>query len=136
MEKKQLVILIIAVIVAFVIGGGLGVALQSQGTQATKVEAVNSLASKVVTSMVAYGKVENIAGRNIALSNVGDNLTILMADNAQVYSFTTPKTGSPVQQTVSFSNIKVGDNVNIAIKLLPTGKMQGASVVILPHPAQ
>ena len=140
-RKNNLVVLIIAGVLIFLVGGGLGIVFMQRGSQQIKIETASSLASKVVTSMVAYGKVENIDGKNITLSNLGDNLTISMADNAQVYSFTTPTTtdkngkvttGTPIQQTVKFGDIKIGDNVNVAIKLLPNGQMQGSSVIILP----
>lgn len=141
-NKKQSVILIVAGILIFLVGVGLGITLQnSNKAQARKVQAVNNLVSKVVSSIVAYGQVENIDGRNITLSNLGDNLVISIADNAQVYSFTTPVAGkngatAPVQQTVKFEDIKIGDNVNVAVKLSPSGQMQGSSVIILPMSAK
>jgi len=141
-NKKQLVILTTVGALILLIGIGLGVVFQMQNkTQVENRKAVNSLSSKVVSSITAYGQVKNIEGRNITLSNLGDNLTISIANNAQAYSFSTPTTadkngkvttGVPVQKTVKFGDIKVGDNVNIAIKLLPTGQVQGQTVVILP----
>ncbi|MGD0576647.1 MAG: hypothetical protein ABSA74_01050 [Candidatus Staskawiczbacteria bacterium] len=140
-NKSKLVILIIVGVALFLIGGGLGIVSTQKGSQRTKIEATNSLSSKVVSSIIAYGQVKNIDGRNITLSNLDDNLTISIADNAQVYSFTTPVAGknggtAPVQQTVKFENIKIGDNVNVAIKLLPSGQLEGSSVIILPLPVQ
>lgn len=136
-NKKQLAILIIVGVLVFLVGGGLGIiSVQPKGFQKTKIEATNKLASRVISSIVAYGQIENIDGRNLTLSNFGDNLSILILDNAQVYSFTTPsvKNATPSQQTVKFENIKIGDKVNVAVKLLPNGQMQGSSVIILPLP--
>jgi hypothetical protein len=133
-KKSKLVILAVAGILLFLIGAALGFVLHTQNKiQVQKVEAINSLSSKVVSSMSASGKVKNISGRNITLTNLGDDLTITIADNAQIYSFTLKTKGAAqTQQTAKFGDIKVGDNINVAVKLSPTGQMQGASVVILP----
>jgi hypothetical protein len=136
-NKKQLVILIVAGILILLVGVCLGVFLQTQKVQIQKSAAANGLASKVVTSIVGYGQVKKIDGRNITLSNLGDNLTIAIINNAQVYSFAIPAgsqngAAAPVQQEVSFGDIKVGDHVNIAVTLLPTGLLEGSSVIILP----
>jgi hypothetical protein len=139
-SAKQITILIIAGVLLLLLGAGVGALLSRASLQQTKVNAVNSLASRVISSIVAYGQVKNINGRNITLSNLGDDLTITVADSAQIYSFVTPSTTdknktattAPVQQTVGFGNVKVGDNINMTIRLLPTGQLEGASVIILP----
>jgi len=133
-NKKQLVILIIAGIILFLAGMVLGMIYQANNTvQITKNQAINTLSSKVVSSINAYGTVAKIEGRNITLSNLGENLLISVADSARVYSFTvSDKTSAPTQQAVSFGDIKIGDNVNVVLKLLPSGQTQGSSVVILP----
>jgi hypothetical protein len=134
MDKKQLAILITSGIVIFLIGGISGIFLAGTvGPQKAKIETANNLSSKVVSSMVAYGQVKSISGKNITLSNLGDTLAIPIAGNAQLYSFSTvSSTGVPVQQTIKFEEIKIGDKVNIAVKLLPDGKIQGTSVIVLP----
>jgi hypothetical protein len=139
MDKKQLSILIVAGVLIFLIGGGLGIFLIQGSSGRAKVEMANNLSSKVISSIIAYGQVKNINGRNITLSNLGDNLSILIANDAQVYAFVVPTdagentTASPVQQTVNFETIKIGDNVNVAVKILPNGQVQGTSVIILPN---
>ena len=108
MEKnKQLVILIIIGVFLFLLGGVIGIAYDSQtGPQQVKVKTVNSLTSKVVSSITAYGKITNINGKNLTLNNLGDNLVFLIADNAQIYSFTIPAVANknntivPVQKLV------------------------------------
>lgn len=137
MNIKNIIILIVAGVLIFLIGGGLGILSQTQSkVEKVKTETVNNLASKVVSSIVAYGQVKNISGRDITLSNLGDDLVISVANNAPVYAFTTvkSKTGvvSQVQQVVGFEIIKIGDKINSTIKLLSTGKFEGESVIILP----
>ena len=141
-NKKQLIIFIIVGVLLFLIGGGLGVisTMQSQPVQ-TKTKTVNSLSSKVISSIVTYGQVKNINGRDITLSNLGDDLTISIASNAQIFSFTNSSNGktgvvAPTQQIVKFENIKIGDSANVVMKLLPSGQLEGSSVIILPPPTQ
>jgi len=144
MEKKFLTILIVVGIVAFVLGGGLGMFLQQQ--QATsmlkpennpKIKAVQLLSSKVVPSITAYGQVSNISGRNLTLTFGGDSLTVKIRDNATVFlpaSTTTDSKGKQVtvpQKTVEFSEIKKGDNVSVNLTLSADGQMEGQMVVVL-----
>jgi len=137
MNKKQLVFLIVIGVLLFVLGGVLGVAYDTNKTpQQTKVKTVNSLSSKVVSSIVAYGQVVSIEGKNITLNNLGDNLVISIADNAKIYSLTIPSGAkAPVQSIGEFGDIKQGDSVNVNLKLLTDGQLEGSSVVILPPTA-
>jgi hypothetical protein len=136
-DKKQLVILIIAGIVIFLAGGAAGIVFEKQKIPTQKIEAADSLSSKVISSIVAYGEVKSINGRNITLSNLGTDLIITIAGNAPVYSFAN-RSGStaPSQQTVAFSDIGKGDKINIALKVLTTGQVQGTSVIILESPGK
>lgn len=134
-NKTQLLISItITAIVMLFLGGVLGMTLQKTGgNQPAKNEAVNSLSSKVISSIVAYGQVKSIDGRTMVLTNSGDDLTISIADKASIYSFVVLATGkAPVQKAVDFETIKVGDNAQITIKVSPTGELQGSQVVIIP----
>lgn len=127
-NKNQLVIFIVVAIVLFLLGGILGFVLQkTSGTQPAKNQAVNSLSSKVVSSIMAYGKVTSITGRNITLTYLGDTLSIPIVSGASVFSFV-----KSVQQTVAFESIKIGDNLNVSINLLPTGQLEGYRIVVQP----
>jgi hypothetical protein len=136
-DKKQLSILIVMGILIFLAGGALGIISENQKIPTQKIETANNLSSKVISSIVAYGEVKSVNGRNIVLSNLGTDLTIRIAENAPVYSFAT-RSGSaaPVQQTVKLSDISKGDKINIALKVLPIGQMEGTSVVILESPSK
>jgi hypothetical protein len=136
--KKQLAILVSAAVVLFLVGFALGYLLHPQkAADKVKIQAATNLSSKVVSSVVAYGQVKSISGRNITLSNLGDSLTILVAADAPIYSFIVKdKATAPVQQKVSFGSIKIGDSVNVAVKTLSSGQLEGSSVIILPVPAK
>ena len=148
MNKNLIILSVIAGVVIFVLGGGLGVFYQTQKglLQTEKVQTkvqtmetvIKSLSSKVIPSIIAYGEVTNIEGRNITLSYGGESLTIKIKDDSQIFSFVKTaslKKGEPAvtsQQKVDFKTIKKGDNLNISVKLLPDGQLESQSVIILP----
>jgi preprotein translocase subunit YajC len=137
MDKKQLTILIIVGIILLLAGGAIGFAIKSfNKVQLQKNEAVSSLSSKVITSVTAYGEITKIDGETLTISNAGETLSVLMANTAKV-RILAPKEGSttPVQQDAKFEDLKVGQKVNVIMKVSATGEMQGSSVVILPTPA-
>jgi len=130
MKKNNILILIIVGLALFVVGSGAGVFYQTQ-KDSLKVETIDKLSSKAVPSIVAYGQVEKIEGRDVALSYQEDALTVRVKDNAVIYSFIVDSEGKSSQQKVDFSEIKKGDNVNINVKVLETGELQGQQVYIL-----
>lgn len=141
METKNLIIVVVVAVVAIVIGGATGMMIQQQknAPQIAQAEslmpAIKGLSSKVIPSIIAYGQVTSIEGRNISLSYNGEALTIPVKENANVYSFIQAdgaKAGTaPAQQKVLFSDIKKGDSVNVSVKLFQDGRLEGQSVIIL-----
>ena len=92
---------------------------------------IKTLSSKTVLSTVAYGQVSEITGNDITLSYNGDSIKISMTESSPVYSFVNDSSGNPVQKKVDFKQIKIGDSLNITIKLLPDGQIQSQSALIL-----
>lgn len=120
------------------LGGGLGIFYQAQKV-APELEKsqtlIKSLSSRTVPSIVAYGQVMNIDGRNITLNNSGDSLTVKVNEDSVVYSFALSISGdASLQRDAKFSDIKTGDYININVKVLPDGQLQGQTVMILPAP--
>ena len=135
MEKSNLIVLLLIGVVIFFVGAGLGIFYQIKiGSRSTvEVKTVNSLASKVIPSIVAYGKVTKIEGRNVTVSYGGDTLVVPVKDDAQVFAFTnTTATSAPIQQKSTFNEVKVGNNINISVKVLDDGQMLGESIFIMP----
>jgi len=138
LDKKQIIVLVAVAIVFLLIGLVLGMGFISKQGNLVKKEIVNSLSSKVITSVVAYGRVEKIEGRNITLSNLGNNLLITIIDSAPIYAFDTHSVtetknkASQNQKVVAFDDIKAGNNLNVSLKILEDGRVQGLSVIILP----
>ena len=140
MEKKNLLLFLIGAVFFLVLGGGLWVFYQQQNTapkEVVKIQAVQTLSSKVIPSITAFGQVTKIDGKTITLTFGGDNLTVKIRDDAQIYLPATTakdKNGKLVtsqQQTAQFSDIKVGNNVSVNLKLLSDGQIEGQLVIIL-----
>ncbi len=146
MNRPILIILLaIAAVFIFVLGGGLGIWYQTQKDapqlkEAQKAESVvKFLNSKVSSSINARGIVEKISGRNITLSFEGENIEIRIKEDAKIYSFnniseSAKKTSSDtlVQTKNTFESIKMGDDLFINFRALPEGILEGQSVTILP----
>ena len=140
MDRKNLTIIIVVAVVAVIIGLALGMSLSKTSVvnnpQSNKFEsAVKALSSKVIPSIIAYGQVTKIENKNITLTYNKETLTIPLTQSTSIYSFVAPvagsKTAAPTQKKSAFSEIKVGDSLNITIKLLPDGTIEGQSVIIL-----
>jgi len=123
----------------FILGAGTGVVFQAQKNaprlkNADKnIAVIKSLSSKAVPSIVAYGQVAKVDGKNVTISYMSDSVTVHIADSAQVYSFakTGAKGTSSTQQNANFTDIKKGDTVSINLKLLADGTLEGSTVNIL-----
>lgn len=139
------VLLIIAGIIIFVVGAGLGIFYKTRkdSPQLEKSSAtIKAVSSKLISSVLMYGQATKIDGRNITLSFGGDSAIVAVADNAQITKFVmqaVPSVANPkitaqtqVQQKIALKDIKVGDTLNISIKVLPDGQLQGQTVMILP----
>lgn len=134
MNKKEINVVILLIVVGLIIfaaGAGLGIFYQnkkntSQLQEAEKISAeIKSLSSDIVTAVAAYGKVTAINGRDVTLSYNGKTLTINVAENIPVTSL---QAGS---KNLKFSDIKQGDNLNIALKIAEDGKLIAQSIIIL-----
>ena len=139
MDSRNITIIILLIAV-LALAVGSGVLLQkdlSQFGKAAKTEAkmeavVKSLSSQAVPSVVAFGEVSKIDGRNITLTYNGDSVTVAIKEDAQISSFVVPSGGGAGKQTiVPFGNIKNNDKLSINLKVLSDGQLQGQSVIIL-----
>ncbi len=131
MNKTNLVISIIATgLISAALGGVAGFLYAGQQVS-PQLNVIKSLSTQIIPSMVAYGEVANIEGRNITLSYGGDSIKIRIEESSPIYSHINNSVGKSVQEKVSFGDIKKGDNLSIAVKLLPDGQLQSQSVFIL-----
>jgi hypothetical protein len=130
---KDIIILIVVALLFSAIGVGLGIIYQKQ-TDASQSAAITVLRSKVVPSVVAYGSVAKIEGNKIVLNNEGESAIFDIKKDASVSLLVWEEggTGTYTYKKAELSDIKVGDILNIVIKILPEGQLQGESVFINP----
>ena len=83
--------------------------------------------SKAISSITASGNVAAINGQYITLDKSGDSIKILVPEKKPVYILAE---GSGSQKKVSFSDIKVGDGVNINLKAAFGKELEGQAVII------
>ena len=140
MNNKINSTVLISGLVCLVLGVGIGLLYKTLQTshqqlspqQIEKTTAtIKDLSSKIILSSVAYGQVSKIEGRDITLSYNGDSIKINITENIPIYSFTNDSAGKSVQKKVDLKVIKIGDTLNITIKVLPDGQIQSQSVLIL-----
>jgi hypothetical protein len=131
-NSKNLITLLLIGVVLLLVGVGIGIIYQIQ-KDGSLVSSAKSLSSEIIASIAAYGEVTNIDGRNITLSFMDESLTILVSEEARVYSFKQQGLEAGAKQNLAnFNDIKKGDFINISVKLSSDGKLEGNNVVILP----
>lgn len=129
MEKSiSIVSLLIAVVIFFAVGFGAGFYYLNQTSQGNS-SLIKALASKVVPSIVAYGKVSKIAGKTISLTSGADSIDIVVQEEAPVNTYS-QKDNSYAK--IKLTDIKVGDTLNVVMKITEENKLEGISVIKLP----
>lgn len=138
--KKIIIFLIISGVILFLFGFGLGIFYQTKTPKVQQLiksePTIKALGSKVVQSAVAFGNVKKIDGRKITLGFEGDEISINIIDNAQIFSSIPRKnpdtgklfTGNPL--VAQFKDIGLGDQITINFNIGADGQMQGNSVYI------
>lgn len=136
-----MVILVIVAAIIFAAGGGLGYILQknpgsSSGADGGALATLGTtLKSKAINSISAFGNVTNISGRTVTLTYNKETIQIKMRDDAKFYTFVQtkdPKTNKTIskQQAAKFTDIKIGDNLNVSVKITADNKLEGSSAII------
>ena len=141
---KKIIFLIIIGLVLLGVGFGVGVFYQSQKyiAQSEKFQmltnALKPLSSKTIPVMHAVGIVEKISGRKITISYVGESVELLVPESAEIISFTSQNAGesqdSPIftKKDSVFGDIKLGDRLNVSLKISPEGQIEVTAITIVP----
>ena len=135
-KSLTITLLIIGVIVILALGSLGGILFQTQKT-APQLEKsgklIEVMSSRIIPSVVAVGEITNISGRTITLKPHTNEekpltLSIEITKDAELSSFVFSITGEEIE----FKDIKVGDNVNVSLKILSDSSFQGTSVIVFP----
>ena len=141
MSKQILITIICAVLGAIILlglgysAGYLAALTLEKGKTGSQIEQLEKAAdtlkilgsSKIISSFTAIGEVTKINERDITLESSGDILTIHIRDDAKIYSAMSDK-----RQQTDFKDIKKGDTLNISLKLLSNGQIEGQEITIIP----
>jgi len=103
--------------------------LEKVKTEVKKIETVDSLSSQLVSSILVAGEVKNISDKSVVLISASgaENLEISLEENANIILFQENKAISG-----TLSDIKVGDYLNVNLKVLSNGDIQGTTVKVIP----
>jgi hypothetical protein len=128
-NRLYVVIIGLALILLFV-GYLLGVASYEYKNRAKELKLKNvitTLGSDVVPSIISYGKVVSINGREIVMAFNEDKIRIKVKDDAKIHMLSGKLNGD--QTPFDFNQIKVGDMLNIDVSVDHGGNFIGNSVI-------
>jgi len=144
-KKPFLVASLVVVGIILLVGGFLcGVLLEKKRTAGDAAKIANLqkiekiIDSKVVTAIVARGKVSKISGRTITVSSNSESLKVFVKENATFLAYAGLVTGGQVPKATSpakpagFSDIRVGTQLSTTIIISPAGQAEAVSVAIYP----
>lgn len=135
MKKSVLIILFFLLLALFLASGiGFGIFYQQQkdliGENNSK-NTLKALSSKSIASIIAYGQLTKIDGRDVTISYLGDSMNIFIEDGCKIYLIGESAGGQSEKKEISFEEIKIGNHLNITIKIMPDGQIIGQSILIL-----
>jgi preprotein translocase subunit YajC len=127
-NPQYLYIIIIAAGLVLLFAGylfGMGIYSQKSQNQELKLKnIISALTSDVVPSIVSYGKVVSINGRELVIAFNEAQIKVRVKDNARIYLL-----ASGDQAQFDFGQIKVGDMLNVDISVDQDGNFVGESVI-------
>jgi hypothetical protein len=142
MKSENIILSVVLAIVILAVGAGAGffyARLQSGGTLQNP-QGLSIMSSKAIATIITYGKITNITGRDITLSSSGTDITIHMADDATFISFLNSNpnqknapTGTIVggQQKLKLSDVKTGESASVNFRVLPSGQFVGNALILI-----
>jgi preprotein translocase subunit YajC len=130
MNKILIILLtIILIVLVFVLGGLWGIYYQKQqdADQINRISSIVKNLSAGSVSAVVYGDVEKIEENQITISANGSNVKININNDTEFFPVLKNEKEmlSTNFQGISLKDIKSGDKVNIIVKILPDGQLQG-----------
>lgn len=135
MKKSVLIILFLVLCVLLIAAGtGFGIFYQQQKdliSEKNSQGTLKSLSSKIIASIIAYGQVAKIDGRDITISYLGDSMKIFIEDGYKIYLIGNSAEGQSEKKEIKFEDIKIGNHLNITIKVMPDGQIIGQSILVL-----
>lgn len=129
-QNRLYVVIIGSALILLFIGYLLGAASYEYKNRAQESKLKNivmALESDVVPSIVSYGKVVSINGREIVMAFNEDKIRIKIRDDAKIHALSGKLNGD--QAPFDFNQIKVGDMLNVDVSVDHDGNFVGNSVI-------
>lgn len=140
--NKILTIIVVLAIAIFVVGSVVGWTAKTfykaesledvvKNASAEQIKVADMMKLNAVSSIRIFGKVTSILGRTVTMAYNKETMQIAINNDAVVFSidYNQPK---PTQKKSEFKNIKVGDSLNVGLKVTDKYQIQGTSVIIYP----
>ena len=89
-------------------------------------ELTSILSSPLISDITVTGRVSNVSGRNITLTENEENLTIPVKEGLKAISFISP------EQKVKIEDLQIGDYLNIFMRVSKDGEIEATRVIIIP----
>jgi len=142
-KKTALVISLVVAGIIFASGGFFCGVLSEKQRVAPDIAKISNLqrvenivSSKVVSSIIARGKVSKISGKTITLTSNSESIDIFVRENTVFLSRFTPGADGKLPKTtvlekpLGFSDIKIGSTLSATIIISPAGAAEAVSVAI------
>lgn len=125
MNKQTIVVIVLAIIILALLGG-----LGFFYMQTVKANAmVKILSSKLVSTVVLFGEVQNVSSdRTVTLNYNGNKIAVKVEPSAKILAMV-----NGAQKEVTLQDIKVGNFVNIPLDIKQDYAIEGSQVLILPN---
>ena len=121
------------VAVVFLVAGVIiGFFIQPAELSSVDKSSLSILSSPVIAQISAFGEVTGISGQTITVSANKGKQNITIGDKTLVQTYIKEKIQDVVPRVINLSDIKIGQSVNILLKLLPSGDLQVTSVSAVP----
>ncbi len=111
LDKKKIIILISISILFLIVGFLFGKIYQIQKGNFQLEYLISSLNSDVIPSIISYGKVTEINGRNITIAFNDSLIVVYVKEDIPIYKI------NGRQEEINFEQIKVGDELNVELKI-------------------
>jgi len=149
MNKRKLILLIVGILFVFILGGGSGVYYktqeeaeglrQNQSQMEIASNFVNSFEALEYSAIVVFGDVVSIDNNKreieIAVREIDKSFKIKIKEGTNIYysklPYSSEETTVDEKLNPTLEDIKIGDRLNINIKLLSNGKIESQSIAIL-----
>jgi uncharacterized protein YpmB len=138
MSKKKILTtsaVLILILLGFVLGYWLNSQKKLEESAVEKSTIAKLESSKLVQSWIVtiYGKITEISGRDLTLTQQGETLAVSIKDNAKISSanFAQGISTSSGVEDIEFDEVSIGDNVSIAVEVKKDGKLEGINLTVV-----